>query len=183
MAGAARKPSGEKPRFSGVISFLGKSRHGRENDAPGPRSNGKKSGVLPLFADYAGTECGLVSVDLPTAQFSGCSLMAVQNLSGIESMLQQMREAVRAASAGAATSDPMPVREGFASELQRTLQRVSSIQNASMAQAQAFELGEPGVSLNDVMIDLQKAGLAFQTTLQVRNRLIAAYQEIANMPV
>jgi len=109
--------------------------------------------------------------------------MAVQNLSGIESMLQQMREAVRAASAGAATSDPMPVREGFASELQRTLQRVSSIQNASMAQAQAFELGEPGVSLNDVMIDLQKAGLAFQTTLQVRNRLIAAYQEIANMPV
>ena len=109
--------------------------------------------------------------------------MAVQNLSGIENMLQQMREAMRAASGGAGRPEPAPVGEGFAAELRRTLERVSAAQNASYAQAKAFELGDPGVSLNDVMIDMQKAGIAFQTTLQVRNRLVAAYQEIANMPV
>jgi flagellar hook-basal body complex protein FliE len=44
-------------------------------------------------------------------------------------------------------------------------------------------MGEPGISLNDVMIDLQKASVGFQATVQVRNRLVAAYQEIASMPV
>jgi flagellar hook-basal body complex protein FliE len=33
------------------------------------------------------------------------------------------------------------------------------------------------------MIDMQKASIAFQATVQVRNRLVAAYQEIASMPV
>lgn len=72
---------------------------------------------------------------------------------------------------------------GFAAELARSLNRVSQAQNAANAQAQAFEMGEPGIALNDVMIDLQKASVGFQATVQVRNRLVAAYQEIASMPV
>ena len=60
---------------------------------------------------------------------------------------------------------------------------MSNAQEAANLKAQAFELGEPGVALNDVMIDMQKASIAFQTTIQVRNRLVAAYQEIASMPV
>ena len=38
------------------------------------------------------------------------------------------------------------------------------------------------MSLNDVMVDLQKANVAFQTGLQVRNRLVSAYQEVMNLP-
>ena len=45
----------------------------------------------------------------------------------------------------------------------------------------ASELGKPGVALNDVMVDLQKANVAFQTGLQVRNRLVTAYQEVMNL--
>jgi flagellar hook-basal body complex protein FliE len=30
---------------------------------------------------------------------------------------------------------------------------------------------------------MQKASLAFQTAVQVRNRLVSAYQEIASMPI
>jgi flagellar hook-basal body complex protein FliE len=33
------------------------------------------------------------------------------------------------------------------------------------------------------MIDLQKANLAFQATVQVRNRLVDAYKEIANLSI
>ena len=111
--------------------------------------------------------------------------MAVPSLSGVESMLQQMRAVVRAAGAGADLGvEPAPAANGgFAAELQRSIRRVSGAQQAAAAQAKAFELGEPGISLNDVMIDIQKASLGFQASVQVRNRLVAAYQEIASMAV
>lgn len=111
--------------------------------------------------------------------------MSAPSIKGIENMLAQMREVASAASALPA-AQPQALsgsHSSFAAELSRTLQRVSSIQNDAAAQAHAYSAGEPNVSLNDVMIDLQKASLAFQTSLQVRNRLVAAYQEIASMPV
>jgi len=109
--------------------------------------------------------------------------MSVQNLSGVEAMLQQMRAVMRqAAGAEPAPDGPAPAG-GFATELQRSIRRVSDAQNAAQAQAQAYQLGEPGVSLTDVMIDMQKANVAFQGMVQVRNKLVAAYQEIASMPV
>lgn len=99
-------------------------------------------------------------------------------------MLAQMRAAAQAASSSAAP-DPTGASGtgGFAAELERSLQRVSGMQNQANTQAKAFELGAPGVSLNNVMLDLQKANIAFQATVQVRNRLVAAYQEISSMPV
>jgi flagellar hook-basal body complex protein FliE len=110
--------------------------------------------------------------------------MAISQLSGIENMLAQMRAVVDAASMSKVRNESsVSTSGGFAAELQRSLLRVSDMQNASTAQAKAFELGASDISLNDVMIDMQKAGLAFQATLQVRNRLVAAYQEIASMPV
>lgn len=110
--------------------------------------------------------------------------MAISNLSNIESILAQMREVARAASgAGARLEGPSAAPGGFAAELQRSLQRVSEMQQNATQQAKAFSLGDPGMSLNDVMIDMQKASVAFQATVQVRNRLVAAYQEIASMPV
>lgn len=112
------------------------------------------------------------------------SAMAISNLSNIESLLAQMREVTRAASGlNSRIDEPASKPGGFAAELQRSLHRVSAMQNQSTQQAQAFALGEPGVSLNNVMVDMQKAGIAFQATVQVRNRLVAAYQEIASMPV
>ncbi|MBV6273190.1 flagellar hook-basal body complex protein FliE [Alcaligenaceae bacterium CGII-47] len=111
--------------------------------------------------------------------------MSAQSLSSIENMLAQMRAVSRAAQ-GLPAQNATPsakVPGGFAAELARSLNRVSEAQNAAAGQARAFELGDPGVSLNNVMIDLQKANLAFQGTVQVRNRLVDAYKEIANMAV
>jgi len=112
--------------------------------------------------------------------------MAVHNLSGIASMLAQMRAVVSAAEGadGALASRAAAgAPGGFATELRRSLQRVSTAQMQAHAKADAFELGAPDVSLNDVMIDMQKASLSFQTAVQVRNKLVAAYQEIASMQV
>ena len=110
--------------------------------------------------------------------------MSVSAISPIESVLQQIRALSAAAApddlagpdAGAAVQDG-----GFAQELARSLDRVSSAQQSAYAQAKDFEMGVPGVALNDVMVNMQKANIAFQTTLQVRNRLVTAYQEIMNL--
>lgn len=119
------------------------------------------------------------------ARLEHTTVMAIQNLSAIENMLAQMRAVAQTASSSAAPSSKNAVASGggFAAELSRSLERVSTLQNDSAAQARAFQMGAPDVSLNDVMIDMQKASIAFQATVQVRNRLVAAYQEIASMPV
>lgn len=110
--------------------------------------------------------------------------MAVSGLSGIESMLQQMRVAVTKAETGnLAAGEAVAQPDGFAAELQRSIRRVTGAQNAATAQAKAFEMGAPDVSLNEVMIDLQKASIGFQTAVQVRNKLVAAYKEISSMAV
>ena len=56
-------------------------------------------------------------------------------------------------------------------------------QVAADNEAKAFEVGAANVSLNDVMIDGQKAGIGFQFALQVRNKLVTAYNDIMQMQV
>ena len=48
---------------------------------------------------------------------------------------------------------------------------------------QDFASGQSNVNLQDVMINLQKANLSFQQMVQVRNKLVTAYQDVMNMPV
>ncbi|CAI2424245.1 Flagellar hook-basal body complex protein FliE [Serratia ficaria] len=104
--------------------------------------------------------------------------MAIQ---GIEGVLQQLQAtAIQAGQMG-----PGPTTQGvsFASELKAAIGKISDTQQAARKQAQHFELGAPGISLNDVMVDLQKSSVSLQLGVQVRNRLVAAYQDIMNMPV
>ncbi len=49
--------------------------------------------------------------------------------------------------------------------------------------AARFERGEPGLELSQVMLEANKAQVAFRATVEVRNRLVNAYQEIMNMPI
>jgi len=113
--------------------------------------------------------------------------MAVSHVNAIESVLQHMRAVshlAQGALAPAMSSASVPQAEGgFAAVLRANLRDLANRQNAASTQAKAFVAGEPGIALNDVMLDLQKANVAFQTTVQVRNRLVAAYQEIANLAV
>ena len=45
------------------------------------------------------------------------------------------------------------------------------------------QLDNPGVSLEETMVAMQKAQIGFQAALQVRNRLVQAYTDIMNMQV
>ena len=71
----------------------------------------------------------------------------------------------------------------FSSMLKNSIENVNNLQKTSAEMTTAFELGEPGVTLVESMIAMQKAGIAFQSMVQVRNKLLSAYQEIMSMPV
>lgn len=66
--------------------------------------------------------------------------------------------------------------------LTRGLNQVNDVQNASRAMVTRFETGED-VALTDVVLSMQKSSLAFEATLQVRNKILKAYEDIMNMPV
>jgi flagellar hook-basal body complex protein FliE len=46
----------------------------------------------------------------------------------------------------------------------------------------AYDRGED-VPLTDVVLAMQKSSLAFEATLQVRNKVLKAYEDVLNMPV
>ncbi|NBP40691.1 MAG: flagellar hook-basal body complex protein FliE, partial [Betaproteobacteria bacterium] len=74
-------------------------------------------------------------------------------------------------------------RLDFQAVLKEAVRGVSDAQNTAQTKAQAYQLGDDKVSLEDVMISLQKANLAMQGMVQVRNRLVEAYREVMNMQV
>jgi len=72
---------------------------------------------------------------------------------------------------------------GFSEMMAQAVNKVNEVQQASGATADAYQRGEPGVDITDVMIASQKASVAFEATVQVRNKLIEAYRDIMNMPI
>lgn len=71
----------------------------------------------------------------------------------------------------------------FASALKSTLDQVNQAQRNSEAMTQRFVLGDDKINLSDVMLNSQKANISFQATVQVRNKLVSAYQDIMNMSI
>lgn len=71
----------------------------------------------------------------------------------------------------------------FSDMLGQAVNKVSETQNAASQLATAFEMGQSGVDLTDVMIASQKSSVSFQAMTQVRNKLVQAYQDIMQMPV
>ena len=71
----------------------------------------------------------------------------------------------------------------FGTALKAALNQVSASQNEAGALTKEFQLGNPNVSLEETVIAGQKSQIAFQAALQVRNRVVQAYQEIMQMNV
>jgi len=105
------------------------------------------------------------------------------NVSNVDSLLSQMRAAMTAAQGGGAQAPTATGGVDFADVLKSSIDGVAKSQNEAHAMQQAFVMGDDKVSLSDTMISMQKANIEFQTTLQVRNKVVAAYNDIMNMQV
>lgn len=71
----------------------------------------------------------------------------------------------------------------FSQMLGQAVNKVNETQKQSGALAKAFEMGDPDVSITQVMVASQKAGVSFDAMTQVRNKLIEAYEKVMSMPV
>ena len=112
--------------------------------------------------------------------------------SRIESMLAQLKAAAQRPNTdptqGLGSSIGLPsgqsgVKVNFSDALKASLDQVNQVQVKAETLGKNFALGDDSVSLSDVMIAGQKASISFQATVQVRNKLVSAYQDIMNMQI
>jgi flagellar hook-basal body complex protein FliE len=99
--------------------------------------------------------------------------------------LQAINTQIATAVAGApSASSTKPVAASdFASSLESALKVVSQDQaNAEELQRQ-FAMQNPNVGLEDAVVAMSKASISFAAAVQVRNRLVQAYDQIMNMQV
>jgi flagellar hook-basal body complex protein FliE len=100
----------------------------------------------------------------------------------IQQVIHQMR-ALAERSPVKPAAEPAANATGFANLLQQSLNNVNQLSSESRQLQEAFQRGDPGVNLAQVMVAAQKSSIGFEATLQVRNRLLQAYQDIMNMQV
>jgi len=80
-------------------------------------------------------------------------------------------------------SEKPATRVDFASVLKNSLDEVNASQEKSKKMSESFSMGDDNINLSDVMIAMQKASISFQTSVQVRNKLVSAYRDIMTMQV
>ena len=105
----------------------------------------------------------------------------------IHSMLKTLRTH-QAQAAGMPDSDEIKNttaevgKTNFGEFVADALSEVNQTQVQSTNLRTAYDRGQT-MSLTDVVLSMQKSSLAFEATLQVRNKVMKAYEEIMNMPV
>ncbi|MBY5921303.1 flagellar hook-basal body complex protein FliE [Ferrimonas balearica] len=101
---------------------------------------------------------------------------------GNNPLLVEMQSLAREAGSSAELA-PVKPQQDFSAFLTDAIDHVNGLQMNASDLATRLELGDTRVSLSDTMIAKEKAGVAFEATVQVRNKLVEAYKEIMNMPV
>jgi flagellar hook-basal body complex protein FliE len=101
----------------------------------------------------------------------------------ISQVLAEMR-ALQARASGISEAPAAAAQPSdFANLMKNSVDHVAGMQNQATALADAFEAGDKSVDLTKVMLEVQKASLAFRAMTEVRNKLVDAYQQVMNMPV
>jgi flagellar hook-basal body complex protein FliE len=73
---------------------------------------------------------------------------------------------------------PTAEPDGFAGALARSLEQVQSLQDDARQKTRALAMGED-VDLHDVMIAANKSEVAFNLVLEVRNKLVDAWEKLS----
>lgn len=74
------------------------------------------------------------------------------------------------------------VEQSFGTYLKEAIAQVDQMQKVSDIKTGQLVTGQ-NVDLHNVMIEAQKASVALSATLEIRNKVVEAYQEISRMPL
>ena len=70
---------------------------------------------------------------------------------------------------------------GFSDVLKSAIQGVDDLQSGADAKIGNLVSGAPNTDVGNVMVSVEKADVAFQLMMQVRNKIVSAYQDIEKM--
>ncbi|PIC71798.1 flagellar hook-basal body complex protein FliE [Sporosarcina sp. P18a] len=102
--------------------------------------------------------------------------MAIQSITGAMPAMSIQQPEVKA------QKTPFEAQQNFSAMLNDAIHQVNETQKVSDTMTAKLVKGED-VDLHNVMISAQKASIAFNATMEVRNKVVEAYQEIIRMPV
>lgn len=83
---------------------------------------------------------------------------------------------------GAKEAKPAQAAEGAGKFFGELVNKVNDLQLQADSEIQKFSSGE-SKGLHEVMLAMEKSGVAFQFLTQVRNKAMEAYQEVMRMQV
>jgi flagellar hook-basal body complex protein FliE len=101
----------------------------------------------------------------------------------ISQAISKLQAMAAAAQGQAAPKADMGNAGEFGALLKSAIENVNDIQQRAGKLSDSFEKGDPQTNLTEVMVALQKAKISFQAMLEVRNKLVVAYQDIMNMQI
>ncbi|MFD2180259.1 flagellar hook-basal body complex protein FliE [Veronia pacifica] len=101
----------------------------------------------------------------------------------VNTMQQEMQVLAAEAQSMTRPATGQQVGEDFGQLLSNAINNVNGLQKTSSELTTRFDQGDRSVSLSDVMIARNKSSVAFDATVQTRNKLVEAYKELMNMPV
>ena len=103
---------------------------------------------------------------------------------GIEQMLSVLRTTAAQASGKPAESAAGAAGvTDFSEVLKNSIDKVNQTQQSANQMAEKLAAGDTSQNLHEVMIALQTASVSFQEMVQVRNKLVTAYQDVMNIQV
>lgn len=115
-------------------------------------------------------------------KIGGMSPLAVNPL--LEQLKSQSMQAQSAVNTDIAPQKVQnPNASSFGDMLSNAINNVNDLGHESRGKINAFEMGDKSVTLAEVMIAKEKSGIAFEATVQVRNKLLEAYEKVMQMPV
>lgn len=74
-------------------------------------------------------------------------------------------------------------KTSFGETLKGAVDHVNELQQTSSDLKTRYTEGDPDVDITRVMVAGEKSSVAFEATVQVRNRVVQAYETIMNMPI
>ena len=109
--------------------------------------------------------------------------MDLSNAHSVVSLMNSVLAPTSSVGGSSASGETGKPSVDFGSVLKSSLDRVDASQQKAESISRSFEMGNNDVDLHDVMLSLQKANIDMQTAVQVRNKLVSAYQNIMSMSI
>ncbi|MDA9719412.1 flagellar hook-basal body complex protein FliE [Betaproteobacteria bacterium] len=109
----------------------------------------------------------------------------VNSPANIQAMLQTLKqyetEAKSGLNPGTVGKSEVP-QPSFLDSVKSAVGSVNDAAQAAGIRKTAYEKGED-IPLTDVVLSMQRSSVAFEATLQIRNKMLRAYEEVLRMPV